>query len=220
MKSIIFIAPPAAGKGTQSSKLENKYGYIHISTGDLLRKAIKEQTEIGSLVKDIIAEGKLVSDEIITTLLKEELTKINGHFILDGYPRNVNQAQKLDEILSELNIQDVVTIYLELSENDSMKRALGRIVCNNCNLSYNIYINELMPKTTGICDSCNEPLIQRVDDNEETFKVRFNTYLNETNPLLEYYKKKDMLKIVDSNATADVVFENIEQILTGERSNG
>ena len=101
-----------------------------------------------------------------------------------------------------------------------MKRALGRIVCNNCNLSYNIYINELMPKTAGICDSCNEPLIQRVDDNEETFKVRFNTYLNETNPLLEYYKKKDMLKIVDSNATADVVFENIEQILTGERSNG
>lgn len=220
MKNIIFIAPPAAGKGTQSAKLEKKYGYTHISTGDLLRNAIKEETPIGLQVKEVMKTGELVSDDIITTLLKEKLSKLNNNFILDGYPRNLNQAKILDNIFKELNITDNIVIYLDIDQELAMKRSLGRIVCQNCGLSYNIYIDELKPQKEQECDSCHGKLIQRVDDNEETFKVRFETYLKETNPLLDYYKEKNMLKIVDSKANNDIVFENIEQILTGERSNG
>lgn len=220
MKNIIFIAPPAAGKGTQSAKLESKYGYKHISTGDLLRNAIKEQTSLGKEVEAVIARGEFVSDEIVTNLLEEELQKVNSPFILDGYPRNIKQAQTLDNIMSKLNINDTIAIYLELDLNTSMKRALGREVCTGCGFSYNNQIDELKSKVEGICDTCGSVLKHRSDDTEETFKIRFDTYEKETNPLLDYYKEKNMLKIVDSSASSNVVFENIEQILTGEKENG
>lgn len=220
MKNIIFIAPPAAGKGTQSALLEDTYGYNHISTGDLLRNAINNGSEIGNQVKDIMEKGELVSDSIITSLLKEAFNNIKGNFILDGYPRNINQANTLDNIFNELNINDVIVIYLNLNEADACNRALGRIVCKNCGLSYNKYIELLKPLNEGVCDKCHGELIQRTDDNEISFKNRFQTYLNETNPLLEYYKQKDMLKIVEANTSSDEIFEEIKQILTGERSNG
>ena len=220
MKNIIFIAPPAAGKGTQSAKLKEKYGYVHISTGDMLREAIKNETPLGLQVKDIIAKGNLVSDEIVTALLKEKLSSIDKPFILDGYPRVENQTRLLDDLLKELNINDTLAIYLDLSEEEAMKRALGRIVCKNCGLSYNLYIDAFKPKKEGICDACESELNQRDDDNEETFKVRFATYLKEVGPILDYYKEMNMLEIVDANSSNEEIFEKIEQILTGERLNG
>lgn len=217
MNNVIFIAPPAAGKGTQSSLLEDKYKYIHLSTGDLLRAEIKKNTELGTRIEEIISKGELVSDEIITELLKNELGNIkNQKFILDGYPRNIAQAETLSEIFNELNIENYVTIYLSLDEELAKKRALGRVVCSNCGASYNTYFQNLMPKKDGICDKCNGRLTQRTDDNEETFKKRFETYINVTNPLLDYYKKENKLCVVDASQESDKIFNDIEKILTSE----
>lgn len=207
MMNIIFIAPPAAGKGTQSSLLEKKYNYKHISTGDLLREEIKKKTEFGAEIEKIISKGELVSDEIITKLLKNELNNIKHQkFILDGYPRNIAQAETLTEIFKELNIYDYKAIYLDLDEDTAMKRALGRIVCSNCGASYNTYFKNLMPQENGICDKCHHKLIQRSDDNEETMRTRFRTYLELTNPLLDYYKAQEKLVDVDASLNSDQIF--------------
>lgn len=217
MMNIIFIAPPAAGKGTQSSLLEKKYNYKHISTGDLLREEIKKKTEFGAEIEKIISKGELVSDEIITKLLKNELNNIKHQkFILDGYPRNIAQAETLTEIFKELNIDDYKAIYLDLDEDTAMKRALGRIVCSNCGASYNTYFKNLMPQENGICDKCHHKLIQRSDDNEETMRTRFRTYLELTNPLLDYYKAQEKLVEVDASLNSDQIFLEIEQVLMDE----
>lgn len=217
MMNIIFIAPPAAGKGTQSSLLEKKYNYKHISTGDLLREEIKKKTEFGAEIEKIISKGELVSDEIITKLLKNELNNIKHQkFILDGYPRNIAQAENLTEIFKELNIDDYKAIYLDLDEDTAMKRALGRIVCSNCGASYNTYFKNLMPQENGICDKCHHKLIQRSDDNEETMRTRFRTYLELTNPLLDYYKAQEKLVDVDASLNSDQIFLEIEQVLKDE----
>ncbi len=222
MQNIIFIAPPAAGKGTQSERLVSKYNYTHISTGDLLREEIKKGTELGKEIKALIDKGNLVPDEIVTKMLKNKLATIKGNFILDGYPRVYSQAEILNTIFEELNIRidEVVAIYLDLDETTATKRALGRLTCSKCGRGYHSSIEELMPKNEFTCDDCNIKLTKRQDDNEETFKIRFNTYLKETSPLLEYYKEKGILKIVDSNKSTKEVFETIEQILTGDRLNG
>lgn len=215
--NIIFIAPPAAGKGTQSFLLEEKYNYKHISTGDLLREEITKKTELGANIESIISKGELVSDEIITTLLKNELKKLKHQkFILDGYPRNIAQAETLENIFNELNIENYGTIYLSLDEETATKRALGRIVCSKCGASYNTYFKNLMPKEDGICDKCQSQLTQRSDDNEEAFKVRFETYINVTNPVLDFYKEKGKLHVVSAADEADKIFKNIEEILGSE----
>lgn len=222
MQNIIFIAPPAAGKGTQSERLIKEYNYTHISTGDLLREEIKKGSELGKKIKSLIDEGNLVPDEIVTEMLKNKLRETKGNFILDGYPRVYNQAEILNTIFEELNINqdEVVAIYLELDEMTATKRALGRLNCSKCGRGYHSSVKELMPKNVGLCDDCNIPLTKRDDDTEITFKKRFKTYLVETSPLLDYYRDKGILKIVDSNKSSNEVFETIKQILTGDRLNG
>ena len=217
MKNIIFIAPPAAGKGTQSALLEEKYNYIHLSTGDLLRREIKKKTDLGTKIEEIISKGELVSDEIITELLKNELGNIKQkNFILDGYPRNISQGEILSKLFKDLNIDNYVAIYLNLDEEIAKKRALGRVVCDNCGASYNTYFQNLKPKENGVCDKCKGTLSQRTDDNEETFTKRFKTFLNVTNPLLDYYKKENRLYVVDASQESDQIFINITKILESE----
>ena len=212
--NIIFIAPPAAGKGTLSDKLVTKYGYRHLSTGDLLRAEIKKENDLGKKIEEIISRGELVSDDIITELLKNELTNIsNEKFILDGYPRNIAQAETLKGIFNELNIENYVTIYLDLEEELAMKRALGRVICGGCGASYNTYFENFMPKNEGICDKCGSELKHRSDDTEETFKVRFSTYVEKTSPVLDYYKNLGKLEVIDANVESDEVFKIVEQIL-------
>ncbi len=212
--NIIFIAPPAAGKGTLSDKLVTKYDYKHISTGDLLREEIKKQSALGKRIDKIISKGELVSDEIITELLKNELQNLKDEkFILDGYPRNIAQAEILKSIFDELNIDNYVTIYLDLEEELAMKRALGRVICSKCGASYNTYFENFMPKKTGICDKCGSELKHRADDTEETFKKRFQTYIDVTSPVLDYYKKLEKLYVIDANVESDEVFKVVEQIL-------
>lgn len=215
--NIIFIAPPAAGKGTLSDKLVSKYNYKHLSTGDLLREEIKKQSDLGKRIDEIISKGELVSDEIITELLKNELVQIKDEkFILDGYPRNIAQAEILKNLFEEIGINNYIVIYLDLEKELAMKRALGRVVCSKCGTSYNTYFKNFMPEKDGICDKCGNQLKRRSDDTEETFNKRFDTYLEVTSPVLEYYKKINKLNIVDANVESADVFKIVEQILEGK----
>ena len=202
MRNIIFIAPPAAGKGTVSDYLVKNYNYIHISTGDLLRDEIKSGSEFGKEIDKIISTGNLVSDEIIVRLMEEKINSldINKPFILDGFPRTLVQARKLDELLITLGVTNNIAIYLEIDIEEATKRVLGRIVCPKCKRSYNLFNEGLKPKLENTCDDCGIELEKRSDDNEETFKIRFNSYLENTSPILDYYKEKHLLVSIDATS--------------------
>ena len=210
MKNIIFIAPPAAGKGTQSELLVKKYGYTHISTGDLLRSEIAKQSEIGKNIKELMDSGNLISDEIVSKLLKDKLSSLDGPFILDGYPRNLTQIGMLDKILKEINKKIDLVIYLDVPYDILINRVLLRLSCPKCSRSYH-KIN-LKPKKEWICDDCQVELVSRSDDTEETFKNRYQTYIDNTSPLLNYYKEKNMLEIIDST-DLDETFNRIEKVI-------
>ena len=208
--NIILIAPPAAGKGTQSELICNKYDIEHISTGDLIRAVINSNSEKSIELKKTIEQGKLVSDEFVLDLIKDEI-KDGKSYIFDGFPRTVNQAKLFDELLEKINKKIEYVIYLDINKEIASKRILGRLSCSNCGKVYNDQIEESMPKTNGICDDCNIELSKRNDDNEETFNKRFDTYMSETKPLLDYYK--DRLYIVDSSLNKYEIFKQIEDII-------
>ena len=208
--NIILIAPPAAGKGTQSELICNKYDIKHISTGDLIRAVINSNSEKSIELKKTIGQGKLVSDEFVLDLIKDEI-KDDKSYIFDGFPRTVNQAKLFDELLEKINKKIDYVIYLDINKEIASKRILGRLSCTNCGKVYNDQIEESMPKTNGICDDCNIELSKRNDDNEETFNKRFDTYMSETKPLLDYYK--DRLYIVDSSLNKYEIFKQIEDII-------
>ena len=213
MKNVIFIAPPAAGKGTQSELLTTNYNYEHISTGDLLRNKQNDGSDLGNLIKEKLKTGKLIDDEIVTEILKEKLVNIKGNFILDGYPRNIKQASILSDLLSELDIKDIAVIYLDVDEITAMHRALGRITCPKCKRTYNKYNQLTKPKNIGVCDDCNVELVGRSDDNEETFKIRFSEYITNTKPLLDYYKDKNLLYVMENKIDPNDLFEDIKEVI-------
>ena len=216
MKNIIFIAPPAAGKGTASALVCEKYNIPHISTGDLLRDEIANQTKLGVEIKDAMARGEFVSDEVITKLLKKRLSLKDAKkgYILDGYPRNIKQAEIYDDLLKELSYDMGVVIFLDIDKDTAMKRALSRVVCSKCGLSYNLINKEYAPIKEGICDNCKAPLKTRSDDNEESFINRFDTYMKETYPLIEFYEKKgNLLKIKVDDMTVDEIFDEIKKVI-------
>lgn len=213
MKNIILIAPPAAGKGTQSLLIKDKYNMMHISTGDLLRVAKDEDSDTGRLIKSLMEEGKLVTDEIINDLLKNKLSETNNGFILDGYPRNIEQAKALDDMLESLDKKIDNVIVLDLPKEEALKRVCGRRLCTSCDAIYNIFEDSMKPKEEGICDSCGNALYQRTDDNEETFGTRFDTYLEKTAPLIDFYKDKGILEVVDSSINKEHTFNQIKEIL-------
>lgn len=215
MKSIIFIAPPAAGKGTQSKMLTDKYNIPHISTGDLLRDASLENSERGHFISKQMKEGQLVSDEIIFQLLEERLKKedCNNGYILDGFPRNIAQAKEYENILNRLNRDLGYVILLELDKDIARKRIVGRLSCPKCGSVYNEFEDETKPNQKGLCDKCNSLLVKRADDNDETFEQRFQTYFEKTAPLIEYYEKRGNLFRVDSGISKDYTFKKIENII-------
>jgi adenylate kinase len=204
MRNIIFIAPPAAGKGSFSNMLKEKYGYIHISTGDMLREAINSGSDLGGKVKNIIDQGKLVSDDIMVELIATKLTDIKGKpFILDGFPRTLNQAVSLDKLT-----KDFIVIYLDIDEIVAERRIEGRYVCS-CGRSYNVNNQEFMPKVAGICDDCGKKLIKRKDDNIESYKVRYETFIENAKPLSDYYKNQNKLFVIDVNRDTIEVLNDI-----------
>jgi adenylate kinase len=217
--NIILLAPPAAGKGTQAEILESTYNLNHISTGDLLRSASHEESEFGNKLKMIMESGNLVSDDIVLEVLNKYLEKTdNFNLLLDGFPRNLYQAEKLDEILKEKNSQIDYVFLLNVSEDILLYRITGRRLCKSCGAIYNVGIDPLKPKVDSICDRCGSTLIKRKDDNEETFKVRYQEYENQTKPLINYYQSKGNLYEIDSSISKEDTFRQIEAILKANQS--
>ncbi|MEG1739502.1 MAG: adenylate kinase [Erysipelotrichaceae bacterium] len=215
MKSIILIAPPAAGKGTVSFILKEKYHIPHISTGDLLREAVRNNNEFGMLIKETQEKGLLVSDEIVLKLLKNRISDCdcNNGYILDGFPRTINQAVAYEKILADLNKKLGIVILLEVDKELAKNRITGRVSCAKCNAIYNNKFADLKPKVENICDKCNSELTHRSDDNEEAFNQRFDIYLEKTTPLINYYENKNILYRVDSNHGSDSAVATIEEII-------
>ena len=212
MKDIILIAPPAAGKGTQAKLLSSKYQIPHISTGDLLRAATGE---LGDIVKKTMESGALVSDDLVLKLLEERITKedCQNGYILDGFPRNVSQAESYMNLLEKLNKQLGYVIYLDASKEVTQKRIVGRLTCPTCGAVYNDQIDESKPKKFGTCDKCNGPLSKRSDDNLETFEKRYQTFMNETYPLVNYFKSIGKLYTIGSGISKERTLNEIEKII-------
>ena len=217
--NIILIAPPAAGKGTQAKLLSEKYNIPHISTGDLLRDEISKGTELGLSLKEKMDKGDLIDDATILNLLKERLSlsDCNNGYILDGYPRNVSQAEEYEKLLNSLNKDIGKVIFFDIEEKLALQRTVSRIVCPNCGTSYNLLVNDLKPKNDGICDKCGSFLKVRSDDTEEVFKKRFETFIDKTKTLKDFYQEKGNLYIinVDENKNVNDIFNEVVKVLEG-----
>ena len=216
MKNIIFIAPPASGKGTYSSMLKKNYSYTHISTGDVLRSISSSNTDLGKEVAEVLQSGNLVNDELMFRIIRQELEKLDPSkpFILDGLPRTLDQTKYLDTLFEELGLSNYVVLYLETDYEIALKRALGRITCPKCHATYNKYFDAFKPKVENKCDICNEELVSRTDDNEESFKIRFENYNTNTKPILDYYQEKEKLvKINTGDFTNEQIFDIILDVV-------
>ena len=215
MRNLILLAVQGAGKGTLAKKLKEKYGYAHISTGDILREKVASGDELGKEIKEIMNRGELVSDEIIFKALGQKLTSddCKNGFIMDGCPRNLEQAKLYDEMVEKLGIDGGVAINMTIDNDLLLQRMTGRRMCKSCGAIYNIYNEKLKPKKEGICDNCGGELYQRDDDSdEETIKTRVDTYYKVTAPVIDYYREKGKLYEVDSTE-AEKTLEDVEKIL-------
>ncbi|MEN2994198.1 MAG: adenylate kinase [Thermodesulfovibrio sp.] len=210
---LVFLGAPGAGKGTQAKRLVEKYGIPQISTGDLLRAAVAAETPLGKEAKAYMDRGELVPDSVVLEMVKERLSQedCKKGFILDGFPRNVAQAEALDKMLSEMNMPLDLVLNLDVPFDDLMKRLTGRRTCKSCGQMYNIYYSP--SKVEGKCDKCGGELFQRDDDKEETIRKRLEVYRAQTEPLIDYYSKKAILKSVSGTGNIDEIFNSICTIL-------
>lgn len=214
--NIIFLGAPGSGKGTQANILEKKYGIKHLSTGDMLRNRGKIDDELGKSIKNLIDNGFFVDDETMLKILEEKfLENSESGYILDGYPRNLNQAKSLDELVKKLGRTIDLVVNLKIDDNVVLKRITDRWVCR-CGKSYNYTYNP--PATKDICDKCGGTLYKRKDDNENSIKVRLVQYYNMTEPLINYYKERNLLVDIDALQSIGAVNESIVNILEEKRS--
>ncbi len=214
MKNVIFLAPPLAGKGTFSEYLIKEYGYQHYSTGDLLREKAKRDEKL----QNLLLSGSLVDDETILKIVKEVLQKRESSkpFILDGVPRTLHQAKNLDIILNDLGCNDFVVIQIKTEKDILVDRVVGRRICPNCHRSYNVLLEGFKPKNEHICDACGSTLIQRKDDNLESFEVRYQAYLESTVPIISYYEEKGILRTISNNeSNQERAFEELRGVISG-----
>lgn len=209
----ILLGPPGAGKGTQAKRMVADYGLVHISTGDIFRSNIKNETELGKKVKDILARGELVSDEITNGIVFDRLSQddCKNGILLDGYPRNLVQARALDEWLKSQSLEVDNVLDIQVDSEILVKRISGRRVCPNCGHSYHI-VNE-PPKVEGVCDECGTNVIQRPDDSEETVKSRIEIYEIQTKPLVEYYEAQGKVLYFDGSQSIDKVYNDVKNSL-------
>ena len=202
---ILLMGPPGAGKGTQAANLVKEFGIPHISTGDMFRAAVKEGTELGLQAKACMDAGKLVPDEVTIGIVKERLAKpdCKKGFILDGFPRTVEQADALTGILKELGLSLTAALNITVPAADLIERAVGRRICKKCGATYHVKFNP--PQKAGVCDTCAGDLYQRADDSEETMKNRLSVYEAQTKPLIAYYEKAGVYKEIDGRQAIDDV---------------
>ncbi len=210
---IVLLGPPGAGKGTQAAKLIDKYNIPHISTGDIFRKNLKEKTELGLKAKEYMDKGLLVPDNLVVDIVKDRLLEKDCErgFLLDGFPRTVEQAEALEKEMEKLEISLDGVINIETEDKVLIDRLTGRLVCKKCGATYNSKFNK--PKNNDICDVCDGPLYTRDDDKEETVKNRLEVYKRQTQPLIEYYDKKGILTTVKGELEPEEVFVKICEAL-------
>lgn len=210
---IVMLGAPGAGKGTQAKKLIDKYGVPQVSTGDLLRAAVTAGTGLGREAKSYMDKGELVPDSVVLGMVEERLRQddCKDGYILDGFPRNTAQAQALDGILAELDMQLDAALSVDVPFDELMKRLTGRRTCSGCGQMYNIYFNP--PREENVCDKCGADLYQRDDDREETINKRLEVYNEQTAPLIDYYREKGIVKSVSGAGSIDDIFENVCETL-------
>ncbi|WP_026652517.1 adenylate kinase [Butyrivibrio proteoclasticus] len=210
---IIMLGAPGAGKGTQAQMIAEKYNIPHISTGDIFRANIKNGTELGKKAKEFMDKGQLVPDELTVELLLDRVAKddcANG-YVLDGFPRTIPQANVLDSELTKLGDKVDFAVNVDVPDENIVRRMSGRRACLKCGATY--HIEHIPPKTEGVCDKCGSELVQRDDDKPETVQNRLSVYHEQTQPLIEYYDKKNILKTVDGTKDMQEVFSDIVNIL-------
>ena len=206
---LILLGPPGAGKGTQAKMLKEKFQIPQISTGDILRQAVKANTELGARAKIVMDAGQLVPDDVVIDLIKERIRQedCKTGFILDGFPRNIAQAEKLSETLIEMSLRIDKVIDLEVNAEEVVNRLTGRSTCPECGAMFH-HISR-PPKVLGVCDGCGGRLEQRPDDNRETIQERLKVYMGSTAPLKEFYKKQENLKMVEAKGSVEEIFSNV-----------
>ena len=210
---VVLMGPPGAGKGTQAEKLTKEFDLLHISTGDILRAAVKEGTPLGKKAKEYMERGSLVPDELIISIMKERLAKPDcaGGVLLDGFPRTVEQAEALENVLKDLNMDIDAVINVDVAADELLDRLTGRRVCRSCGSTYHLKFNP--PRVRSICDHCSGELYQRSDDTVDTVKERLEVYEKQTLPLIQYYQRKNLYFAVDGARPIDEVFEDISTYL-------
>ena len=206
--NVVLLGPPGIGKGTVAGKLTKKLGFPHIATGDMLRENVSEKTDLGTKAQTFMDKGLLVPDDVVIEMIKERLQKddCKDGFILDGFPRTINQAEKIKDI----KIDKVVNI--QASDEVIIERLSRRRVCEQCGFTY--HLDFIKPNREGFCDKCKGILFQREDDKPEAVKQRLQVYREQTEPLIEYYKDKDLLVDVDGSGTPEEVFELVEKAVS------
>lgn len=211
--NIILMGLPGAGKGTQASEIVKKFPIPHISTGDMFRKAIKDETDLGKEAKSYMDRGELVPDEVTVGIVKERISEDDAKkgFLLDGFPRTIDQAESLNQIMSELDREIDAVINIEIPEEELMNRLTGRRICEKCGTTYHLVFNP--PKVDGICDIDGGKLYQREDDNPETVSNRLSVNVKQSKPILEYYNNKGVLKNIDGSKDIDEVTNDVIDIL-------
>lgn len=211
--NIILMGLPGAGKGTQASEIVKKFPIPHISTGDMFRKAIKDETDLGKEAKSYMDRGELVPDEVTVGIVKERISEDDAKkgFLLDGFPRTIDQAESFSQIMSELDREIDAVINIEVPEEELMNRLTGRRICEKCGTTYHLVFNP--PKVDGICDIDGGKLYQREDDNPETVSNRLSVNVKQSKPILEYYNNKGVLKNIDGSKDIDEVTNDVIDIL-------
>ena len=211
--NIILMGLPGAGKGTQASEIVKKFPIPHISTGDMFRKAIKDETDLGKEAKSYMDRGELVPDEVTVGIVKERISEDDAKkgFLLDGFPRTIDQAESLSQIMSELDREIDAVINIEVPEEELMNRLTGRRICEKCGTTYHLVFNP--PKVDGICDIDGGKLYQREDDNPETVSNRLSVNVKQSKPILEYYNNKGVLKNIDGSKDISDVTKDVIDIL-------
>ena len=209
-KNLVFLGPPGAGKGTQAKRLARDLGLVHISTGDILREAVKNQTPLGRKAKEYMDRGELVPDDLIIALI-EEVMPPEGGVIFDGFPRTIAQAEALDQMLSRKGFKLDAVILFDVPDEVVVERLSGRRVCPSCGAVYHIKFNP--PKEDEICDKCGTKLVQREDDREEVVRNRLEVYRKQTAPLIEYYEGKGILIRLDASKDIEEVYQQLRKVV-------